>query len=84
MDALWLRPPTSSVRTRARIRLQLAASLHALRRVLLNPDLRRLEIAWTLSIAAQWALVVALLVYAYQQGGVVGVGVVGVARTLPR
>ncbi len=65
------------------IRLQLAASLHALRRVLLNPDLRRLEIAWTLSIAAQWALIVALLVYAYQQGGAVGVGVIGVARTLP-
>ena len=65
------------------IRQQLAASLHALRRVLLNPDLRRLEIAWTLSIAAQWALIVALLVYAYQEGGAVGVGILGLARTLP-
>ncbi len=65
------------------IRLQLAASLHALRRVLLNPDLRRLETAWTLSIAAQWALIVALLVYAYQEGGAVGVGILGLARTLP-
>jgi MFS family permease len=65
------------------IRQQLAASLHALHRVLLNPDLRRLEIAWTLSIAAQWALIVALLVYAYERGGTVGVGILGVARTLP-
>jgi len=65
------------------IRLQLAASQHALRRVLLNPDLRRLGTAWTLSIAAQWALIVALLVYAYQEGGAVGVGILGLARTLP-
>jgi MFS family permease len=65
------------------IRQQLAASVHALRRVLLNPDLRRLEIAWTLSIAAQWALIVALLVHAYQEGGPVAVGILGLARTLP-
>ncbi len=65
------------------IRQQLAASLQAIRRVLLNPDLRRLEAAWTLSIAAQWALIVALLVYAYGAGGAVAVGILGVARTLP-
>lgn len=62
---------------------QLNASREALRRVLQNPDLRRLEIAWTLSIAAEWALVVALLVYTYQRGGAVAVGLLGVARTLP-
>ena len=62
---------------------QLSASLQALRRVLQNPDLRRLEIAWTISIAAQWALIVALLVYTYQRGGAVAVGFLGVARTLP-
>jgi MFS family permease len=49
----------------------------------MNPDLRRLEIAWTLSIAAQWALIVGLLVYAYDLQGAVGVGLLGVARTLP-
>ena len=65
------------------IRAQLAASLQALHRVLLNPDLRRLEIAWTLSIAAQWALIVALLVYAYGRGGAAGLGILGLARTLP-
>ena len=55
----------------------------AIHRVLLNPDLRRLEIAWTLSIAAQWALIVALLVYAYDLDGAVGVALLGLARTLP-
>lgn len=65
------------------ILLQLGASLHAFRRVLRNPDLRRLETAWTLFIAAQWALIVALLVFAYQDGGAVVVGILGLARTLP-
>ena len=51
--------------------------------MLLNPDLRRLQIGWTLSIAAQWALIVALLVYAYDLGGAFAVGLLGLARTLP-
>ena len=65
------------------IRRRLRVSLAAIRQVLLNPDLRRLEIAWTLSIAAQWALIVALLVYSYDLGGAFGVGLLGLARTLP-
>jgi MFS family permease len=62
---------------------RLAASLQAVKRVLSNPDLRRLEIAWTLAIAAEWALIVALLVFTYERGGTFGVGLLGVARTLP-
>ncbi len=65
------------------IRRRLDASLAAIRQVLLNSDLRRLEIAWTLSIAAQWALIVALLIYAYDLEGALGVGLLGLARTLP-
>jgi MFS family permease len=65
------------------IRRRLRVSLAAIRQVLLNPDLRRLEIAWTLSIAAQWALIVALLIYAYDLEGALGVGLLGLARTLP-
>lgn len=65
------------------IRRRLRASTAAVRQVLLNPDLRRLQIAWTLSIAAQWALIVALLVYAYDLGGAFAVGLLGLARTLP-
>lgn len=67
----------------AEVRGRLAVSLAAIRQVLLNPDLRRLQIAWTLSIAAQWALIVALLVYAYDLDGAFGVGLLGLARTLP-
>ena len=62
---------------------RLGASTVAIQHVLLNPDLRRLQIAWTLSIAAQWALIVALLVYAYDLGGALAVGLLGLARTLP-
>ena len=35
------------------------------------------------SVAAEWAIVVALLVYAYDLGGAIAVGLLGVARTLP-
>ncbi len=62
---------------------QLSLSGRALARVLENPGLRRLAIAWTLSVAAQWALLVALLVYAYGAGGSLAVGVLGLFRTLP-
>ena len=65
------------------VRQRLGTSVAAVERVLRNPDLRRLEIAWTLSVAAEWAIVVALLVYAYDLGGAVAVGLLGVARTLP-
>ena len=61
----------------------MAGSLRAIRRVLRNPDLSRLEVAWALSIAAQGALMVAVIVYTYQRAGTVGVGLLGLARTLP-
>src|SRR5215510_14170855 len=65
------------------LRRQTAQSLAAMRRILGNPDLRRVEIAWIVSTAAQWALLVALLVYAYDVGGSLAVGVLGLFRTLP-
>jgi MFS family permease len=61
----------------------LAAAADALRRVLANRDIRRAELAWMLGWAAEWAWLVALLVFAYNAGGVVVVGVLGLARTLP-
>ena len=61
----------------------LAAAADALRRVLANRDIRRAELAWMLGWAAEWAWLVALLVFAYNSGGVVVVGVLGLARTLP-
>ncbi len=45
------------------------ASLRALGAVLASPRLRRLQLAWVGSILGGWAYLVALGVYAYEQGG---------------
>jgi MFS family permease len=62
---------------------RLATAGDALRRVLANPDIRRAQLAWMLGYAGEWSWLVALWVYAYQTGGVVTVGILGLARTLP-
>jgi predicted MFS family arabinose efflux permease len=61
----------------------LGGAADALRRVVANPDIRRAELAWMLGWAAEWAWLVALLVFTYNAGGVVAVGVLGLARTVP-
>src|SRR5919108_3639600 len=48
-----------------------------------NRNLRRLELAWGISFTGEWAFVVALPVYAYDAGGALGVGLVGLIRMLP-
>jgi MFS family permease len=45
-----------------------------------NRALRRLELAWACSIVGAWAYGVAVVVYAFQQGGAPAVGVVGLLR----
>lgn len=62
---------------------RLAIAGDALRRVLVNPDIRRALVAWMLGYAGEWSWLVALWVYAYQTSGVVAVGILGLARTLP-
>jgi MFS family permease len=42
--------------------------------------LRRIELAWAASIIGTWAYGIAVVVYAYEQGGATAVGVVGLAR----
>ena len=59
------------------------ASLRALGAVLSNPALRRLQLAWVGSILGGWAYLVALGVYAYDQGGAPAVGLVGLIRFIP-
>src|SRR4029453_18516894 len=59
---------------------QAAAALGAAMR---NPGLRRVELAWGASIAAEWAHFVALGVYAYDAGGATAVGLAGLVRLLP-
>ncbi|HEX9379208.1 MAG TPA: MFS transporter [Gaiellaceae bacterium] len=59
---------------------QLAESSRAFRDVFRNPALRRIELAWAASILGTWAYGIAVVVYAYEQGGATAVGVVGLAR----
>jgi hypothetical protein len=62
---------------------RVALAFGALARVFGNPGLRRLELAWLGSSMGHWTYVVALSVYAYDQGGVTAVGVITVLRLLP-
>ena len=61
----------------------LAAGTHAIREVAGNPGIRRIETAWSLGIAADWAYLVVLLITAYAAGGPLGVGILGVVRMIP-
>jgi MFS family permease len=58
-------------------------SMDAFRAVITNPALRRIELSWAASITAYWAFIIALAVYAYDEGGAAAVGLVGVIRVLP-
>jgi MFS family permease len=66
-----------------RIRDRLRPSLQALRDVARDPQLRRLQSAWTASITAEWLYLIALAVYAYHAGGTAAVGLVAVVRMIP-
>src|SRR6059058_545049 len=48
-----------------------------------NRNLRRVELAWGASIAAEWTHFVALGVFAYSAGGASAVGIAGLVRMLP-
>jgi MFS family permease len=55
-------------------------SAAAFREVFRNPGLRRIELAWAASILGTWAYGIAVVVYAFEQGGAKAVGVVGLIR----
>jgi MFS family permease len=59
------------------------ATVSALRVAAGNDDIRRAELAWGASIAAEWGHFVALGVFAYERGGAAGVGLAGLIRLLP-
>jgi MFS family permease len=65
------------------LRQRLGDSGAAFIAVVRNPDLRSLEIAWALSALGQWAYLVAVSVYAYDQGGEKAVGIVFALRLIP-
>ncbi len=62
---------------------RLRESLDAFKAVFTNPGLMRVELAWGFAITAYWAFIIALSVYAYDQGGAAAVGLVGLIRVLP-
>jgi MFS family permease len=65
------------------LRRQLVDSFHAFGSIYRNPSLRRLQLAWIGSSVGTWGYVVALMVYAYGQGGPAAVGLVGLIRWFP-
>ncbi len=64
-------------------RERLGESLDAFKAVFTNPGLLRVELAWGFAITAYWAFIIALAVYAYDEGGAAAVGLVGLVRVLP-
>ena len=57
--------------------------LAPVRDVLGNGPMARVQAAWLLSVAAEWAYLVALLVFAYGVGGVAAAGLIATLRMLP-
>lgn len=60
-----------------------ASIVHVLRTVAGNRDLRRVELAFVTFNSAEWASWLAVLVYAYAQGGVTESGVVATVMLVP-
>lgn len=75
-SALRWRRPAATVRYGAAVS---NAAVDALR----QPDIRRLEVAWALSLTGTFSYTVALLAYAYAEGGAHLVAAYGVASTVP-
>ena len=60
-----------------------SAAALAVRDVLGNRSIRRIEIAWATGTAADWALLVVLLLVAYDAGGALAAGILGAVRVIP-
>ncbi len=60
-----------------------AGIVQGLRAGFATPDLRRLQLGWSVASVGGWAFMVALAVYAYREGGATAVGLAALARMLP-
>lgn len=61
---------------------RLVDPLRTLREVFANPALRRIQLAWAGASIAAWSYGIALVVYAFEQDGAYGVGLIGLIRWL--
>jgi hypothetical protein len=61
----------------------LTQALASYRTILANRELRRVQLAYATWMTAEWAAIVALAVFAYEQRGALGVGIVGIVRMVP-
>ncbi|MEO8477400.1 MAG: MFS transporter [Actinomycetota bacterium] len=62
---------------------KLRTSIGALAEAFRSPDLRRVEIAWALSVTADWIAIIVLAVFAFDAGGPLAVGLLGLIRMVP-
>lgn len=67
----------------AALRASLAEAFGALADAFRTPDLRRLQLAYAVSLIGLWAYGVAVTVFAYRAGGAALVGVAAVIRLVP-
>jgi MFS family permease len=67
----------------ASLRERLEESFRSFGQIFRNPDIRRLELGWAVSVFGHWAYGIALAVYAFDKGGAAAVGLVGLVRFLP-
>ena len=66
-----------------RIRRRLRASARAFSTNARNPNLRRAQLSFGAAIASEWAVLVAIGVVAFRDGGAVAVGIVAFTRMAP-
>jgi MFS family permease len=65
------------------VRARLRESGAAFAAVFGNRELRLVQLSWAGSITAYWVFIVALSLFAYEEGGAAAVGLVGLLRVLP-
>jgi MFS family permease len=65
------------------VRVRLRESGAAFAAVFGNRDLRLVQLSWAGSVTAYWVFIVALSLFAYEEGGAAAVGLVGLLRVLP-
>jgi MFS family permease len=65
------------------VRARLRESGAAFAAVFGNRDLRRVQVSWAGSVTAYWVFIIALSLFAYEEGGAAAVGLVGLLRVLP-